>query len=189
MMKRVLGAAAALACVALLSSCSLLPGGSDDPSTMAEVKMESIANAVDHHDATALTKLFSKSARAKAIGLDSGVKALLSAFPSGITSWKQTEDSPGEHLETDYGKETLMVEGYIKVHANGKEYELDFVDFAVNQIDDPNNVGLYAIAVAPYTTDPYTASGAKKPLGAWMSQFGTRDDKATGDPGIFISQK
>jgi Domain of unknown function (DUF5104) len=188
-MKQVLGAGVALACVALLSSCSLLPGGADDPTKQADVEMGRIADAVNHHDATALKKLFSNAARAKAIGLDSGVKALLSAFPSGITSWKQTEDSPGENIETDFGKETLLLSGYIKVQANGKEYELNFLDYAVNQIDDPNNVGLYAIGVAPYTTDPYTSSGAKKPLEAWDSQFGEKDHQATGDPGVFISQK
>ena len=187
--RRVLGGAAALACAALLSACSLLPGGPDDPKTRANVEMGRIVDAVNHHDADALKKLFSKSARAKAVGLDGGVKALLSAFPSGITSWDEIQDSPGEIVENHYGKQTLLLEGYIKVHANGKVCELDFVDFAVNQIEDPNNVGLYAIAVAPYSTNPYTPSGAKKPLSAWMSQFGITHGKATGDPGVFISQK
>ena len=67
MMKRVLGALAALACVALVSSCSLLPDiptpGNDDTGQKADVVMQDIADAVKHHDVAALKKLFSPGAR------------------------------------------------------------------------------------------------------------------------------
>jgi hypothetical protein len=189
LVRRVLGGVAAVACLALLSSCAFLPGGADDPKKMADVEMGRIADAVDHQNPASLKKLFSKSARAKAIGLDSGLKAFLSAFPSGFTSWKQIDGSPGENIDTDYGKETLFLGGDCKVHANGKVYELYFAYYPVNQIDDPNNVGLYAIGVAPYSADPYTSSGAKKPLHAWASQFHLTAAKDAGDPGVFISQK
>jgi hypothetical protein len=192
MMKRVLAAVAALACVALLSSCSVLPIGPNgtypDTRKQADVEMGRVADAINHHDATSLKKLFSKSARAKAVGLDSGLRALLAAFPSGFTSWKQADGSPGENIDNSYGKETLFFGAGGEVHANGKLYELYFAYYPVNQVEDPNNVGLNAIGVAPYSKDSSTP-GAKTPLEAWASQFHIEHGEAAGNPGVFISQK
>ena len=193
LMRRVLGGVVALVCVAALSSCSVVPLGPNgtylDPTKQADVEMGRIADAINHHDAGALKKLFSKSAREKAVGLDSGLRALLSAFPSGFTSWKQIDGSPGEDIDNSYGKETVFLGGDCEVHANEKVYELYFAYYPVNQLEDPNNVGLNAIGVAPYSKDAYTPSGAKKPLDAWASQFRIKDGEAAGDPGVFISQK
>ena len=70
--RRVVGAVAALACVALLSSCSYVSAAADQGQTKryADAQMRHIAEAVKTHDAAALKKLFSPNARAKATDLD-----------------------------------------------------------------------------------------------------------------------
>ena len=73
--------------------------------------------------------------------------------------------------------------------ADGKKYSLNFIDFPVNEVDDPKNVGLWALGVAPYSTDPYTATGAKKPFYVWMNSFGSGGDFATRNPGVYVPQK
>jgi hypothetical protein len=49
-----------------------------------------------------------------------------------------------------HGKQTVLLFGNYKVSANGKNYDLDFADHAVNEVDDPDNVGIYTLGVAPY---------------------------------------
>jgi hypothetical protein len=189
-MRRVCGSAVvALVCVGLLSSCGLLP--SSDPSLQqSDHEMQHIADAVKHHDAAALKKLFSPVARAKATGLDAGLKYFLSVFPSGFKSWSDPEGGPGETDEYAYGKQTVLLFGNYKVSANGKNYDLYFADYSVNQVDDPNNVGLYALGVAPYNAHGYTdPTASSKAFDTWASQFGIDNHKATGEPGVYIPQK
>jgi len=61
--RRVLGAGVASACLVLLASCSLLPSppGSfrDTDEQVAAAQMQHISDAVKDHDAAALKKLFS----------------------------------------------------------------------------------------------------------------------------------
>ena len=194
LMRRVLSAGVVLVCIALLSSCSLLPPGPggafvNDPSKQADAQMQRIADAVKDHDAAALKKLFSKTAREKATNLDSGLKYFLSVFPSGLKSWTEPDGAPGQTGNYDGGKRTVVLFGNYKVAANGKKYELYFADYTVNQVDDPNNVGIYALGVVPSRDSGYTASGAKKPFNAWASQFGIKNHTATGDPGVYVPQK
>ncbi len=180
----------ALVCVGLLSSCSLLP--SPPPSThdnndqKAVVQMQHIADAVKNHDVAALKKLFSPPAQEKATDLDGGLEYFLSVFPSGRMTWKTV----AIHTSTDskFSKQTEEVFSLYKVSAAGKEYLLFFADFTVNEIDDPRNVGLYALGVTPYTTQTETASGAKKPFFAWEGSFQVDAPKAPGDPGIYVPQ-
>ena len=92
-MRRFLGAGVALVCVTLLSSCALLPFGppgtiTDDSKQQSDVEMQHIADAVKNHDAAALKRLFSRTAREKATDLDRGLKYFLSIFPSGKMTWK-----------------------------------------------------------------------------------------------------
>ncbi len=173
-----------LACVALLSSCSLLsalPGvhgaGPDYSGQTADAKMRHIADAVNSHDVAALKKLFSQRAREKATDLDSGLGSLLSLFPSGRFTWK-SEGPAASSGGSANGKRTVELLAFYKVSAGGKDYDLYFGDFTVN--GDSTNVGIYSLGLAPYTSDPQTASGKPKPLFAW---------EHTGVPGVYISEK
>jgi len=186
MMRRVLGACVVtLVCVGLLSSCALLPVA--DTTSTADAQMRHIADDVKHHDAGALEALFSKSARAKAPDLDGGVEKFLSFFPSGFTSWSDPDGGPGESDVSDgNGKLTVLLDGNYKVHANGKTYGLLFVDYAANTWH-PDNVGLYALGVAPYnaypTTKPTAASNA---FFDWAGQYDMKNAEATEIPSVYV---
>ncbi|MEJ1231365.1 MAG: DUF5104 domain-containing protein [Galbitalea sp.] len=190
--RRALAAVVALMCVGLLSACSLLPKLppsplNDDSKQQSDAEMQRIADAVKDHDAAALKKLFSKTARQKATDLDGGLKYFLSVFPSGRMTWEsQGTDSGGIN---EYPKETVELYASYKVSSGGKEYELYFADFTVNTAEDPDNVGLYALGVMPYTADPYTASGAPKPFYVWTSQFNSGKPNEPGTPGVYVPQK
>jgi hypothetical protein len=149
--------------------------------------MGHIADAVKHHDLAGLRSLFSARAREKATDLDAGLKYFLSVFPPGRFTWK----SQGSGLIGDsaYLKQTTEVYGHYEVLAGGKKFELYFADFSVNNLDDPDNVGLYALGVVPYADDAYSSTGPKNPFDVWASQFGIVDHKATGDPGVYVPQK
>jgi hypothetical protein len=191
LVRRVLGPAVALVCVGMLSSCALLPAPGSaslgDEDQQANVEMQHIADAVKNHDAAALKKLFSITAREKATDLDAGVAYFLSVFPSGRMTWKS--EGNGSTGDDENGKQTTVVFANYEVFANGQKYDLHFVDYTINQVDDPRNVGLYALGIAPHTDNPYTASGAKKPFYVWGSQFDIEDHKATGTPGVYIPKK
>ena len=173
-------------CVGLLSSCALLPLA--DETKTADVEMQHIADDVKHHDAAALKGLFSKTALAKATDLDGEVRKFLSFFPSGFTSWSDPDGGPGDMSVNEGDGPTVLLDGNYKVHANGKTYDLYFADFVVNQIH-PDNVGLYALGVAPYnaypTTKPTAASNA---LSAWAGQYKikTKNAEATGIPSVYV---
>jgi len=68
----------------------------------------------------------------------------------------------------------------------GKYYFLFFVESTENQVDDPTNVGLYALGFTPYTTETQTASGEKKPFFAWEGSFQVDPPKVSGDPGVYV---
>jgi hypothetical protein len=59
LVRRVLGPV----CVALLSSCSLVPLGLDDSSKQTHVEMQRIADVVEDHNAAAFKELFPTAAR------------------------------------------------------------------------------------------------------------------------------
>jgi hypothetical protein len=186
---RALGGVVALSCVGLLSSCAFLPdpvGASlDNEDQQVNVEMQHIADAVKHHDAAALTKLFSQTAREKATDLDAGLKYFLSVFPSGRVTW--TSLGNGGTGDDEDGKQTTVVFAFYKVPANGKTYEVYFADYTVNQVDDPHNVGIYALGVALYNPHPSTApTPASNAFYKWTSQFEIVDHKATGTPGVYI---
>src|ERR1700709_1050761 len=128
-MKRMLGAVAALARVALLSSCSLWPDiptpGNDDTFQKADVAMQHIADAVKHHDVAALKRVFSPGARAKATNLDSQLKYFLSFFPSAKLTWEVGGAGPGGTGLSQGGYSWESFADY-KVFADGKTYDLYF---------------------------------------------------------------
>ncbi len=178
----------ALLCVGLLTSCSLLPsppgGLFDTDEDVAAAQMQHIADAVKNHDAAALKKLFSPRAREKATDLDGGLTYFLSAFPSGPVTWKtQGTGMVGNH---DFLKKSTELFGNYEVSADGKKCELYFAYFSVNDFH-PDEVGIYALGIVPSADDP--ASGAKTPFDEWASQFDMSDDRAIGNPGVYIPQK
>ena len=189
MVKRALGALLALACVGLLSSCSLLPLPSDSfrdtDEQKAAAQMQNIVDAAKDQDATALKKLFSPRARENATDLDGGLTYFLYAFPSGPVTWKtQGTGNTGEDESVKHATELL---GHYLVSADGKEYELFFAYFTVNDFH-PDEVGLYALGIEPYDAEPYTSSGSIKPFPLWVSQFNIENHTATGDPGVYLPQ-
>ncbi|MCU1509014.1 MAG: hypothetical protein JWQ12_1279 [Glaciihabitans sp.] len=189
-MRRVLGALVALGCVGLLSACSLSPAltspSHDDSEKVAAVQMQHIANAVKHHDASALKKLFSQRARENATDLDSGLDYFLSVFPPGKLTW-ESQGTGGRGDIVNF-QETEDLLGNYKVTVAGKDFELSFVDFSIDTAH-PDTVGHYALGVAPASEDGYTASGARKPFNLWFGQFGIKNHKATGHPGVYVPQK
>jgi hypothetical protein len=195
-MRRVVGVVMSLACVALLSSCSLLPGihtsGNDDSKQQADAQMQHIADAVKHHDAAALTKLFSPRARAKASNLDSGLKYLFSIFPSGRMTWKIDPGGPGGTGFSKSSKQVLETMAYYNVKANGKTYLLFFADVTTDNFQ-PHNVGIYAIGVARNNSEDsaeYTASGDPTPYYDWIDTIGIDNLGDTiGDAGVYVAHK
>ena len=192
-MRRVVNAVVALGCVALLSSCSLLPipiPGNDDSKRQADFQMQHIADAVKDHDAAALKNLFSPGARAKATNLGSGIAYFLSIFPSGRMTWKIENGGPGGTGLSKPPKKVLESFAYYTVNANGKEYELVFADVTTDTFH-PDNVGIYALGVA--RNDPlaeWTASGDPTPFYDWIDMFGIDNLGDTiGDPGVFVPEK
>jgi hypothetical protein len=177
--RRILASVVGLACVALLSSCALLPPGTTgNEQQQADAAMHHIADALKDHDAAALKKLFSTTAREKATDLDGGVKYLFSVFPSGLKTWTIEDGAPGSAEEQSGGKQTEELFATYKGSADGKEYDLYFTDFTVNQTND---IGIYSLGVVPHNPNgDFTASGKRTPFGAW---------KATFTPGVYVPKK
>ncbi len=188
-MRRAVGVVVAVVLIGLLSSCSLLPapfGQSRDPDIhAAETEAHRIAEAVKDQDATALKKVFSPRARENTTNLDAGVRYFLSVFPSGWTSWKGI--SPASETDTWGHKEATAVSATYKVSANGRKYNVFFFDLRTNDFH-PDSVGIWALGAAPWTSDPDTASGAKKPFYVWGGQFGIDETTRApvGNPGVYM---
>ena len=53
---------------------------------------------------------------------------------------------------------------FYKVSADGKDFWFYFADFTVNEVIDPENVGLFALGVTPWTE---TGKVATNPGAAW----------------------
>jgi len=182
--KRLLSAVTVIGSVCLLASCSLLPSLPHDEDEKATAQMQRIADAVKDHDATALKSLFSSRAREKAVDLDNGLEYFLSVFPSGKMSWKLY--SFDSSTSTGFLKETEETFSLYKVSAEGKKYYLFIADYPVNQVDDPQNVGIYALGVTPYTTQVKNPDGTDKPFFSWEGSFRVNPPAPSGDPGIYV---
>jgi hypothetical protein len=184
-MKRVVSIVVALACLALLSSCSLLPSPAfDDSKQLADAQMQHIADAVKHHDPDALKKLFSVRARKHAIDLDRGLEYFLTAFPSGRVTWEYTASS-GSGATGDFRSTWVDFDRYT-LSGGGKKYSVYFALFSRNTHDDPANVGIYALGIGPYTPNASTATGASEAFLVWTGQFGLDNDITSGNPGVYV---
>jgi Domain of unknown function (DUF5104) len=153
--------------------------------------MQHITAAVNHHSATELKELFSRTARDKATDLDSGIRNFLTFFPSAFKDLGEPSGGPNETDQNDDGKRTVELFSDYKVLANGKTYDVFFADFSVDQGGDPNDLGLYALGVAPWNGSSFThPTAASKAFDAWTSQFDMVDHTPTGTPGVYVySQK
>ncbi len=146
--------------------------------------MRLIETAIQDHDADALEDLFSNTAREQATDLESGIDYFLSTFDSGSITWESTGN--GSTTETEGLKETTVLFCNYNLVADGERYELFFAYYPVNEIVDPENVGIYALGAAPYEEDSFTASGEPKPFLQWARQFKLKDHVSSGNPGVYV---
>jgi hypothetical protein len=176
----------AIVSTVVLSSCALLPVGVPiigDYHEQAHARMEQIAEAANNGDAAALKALFSSRALEQAADIDEGLEYLMSFFPEGGVTWER--DAIGTVGENNGGHKTQMLGANYKVSVDGEEYWLYFADFTVNEVD-PENVGLYALGVTPWTEDIH--SGAAEPFSAWVSGIGYRGATGKGYPGVYVPE-
>lgn len=189
-MKRAFGAAAVLAILGLLLSCSMLPPPAvpllDDSGEQADTQIRLIEDAIKNHDADALEELFSNTAREQATDLESGLDYFLSTFDSGAITWENA--GIGSTSETEGNKETTVLFCNYNLVADGKKYELYFAYYPVNEIVDPQNIGIYALGVAPHEEEKYSTSGEPKPFYQWARQFQLKDHVSSGNPGVYLPQ-
>lgn len=90
--------------------------------------------------------------------------------------------------ETAGPKQTLALFCSYNLVADGEKYELFFVYYPVNEVVDPQNVGIYALGVAPHEEERFTASGEAKPFYMWQGSFQSTEQVTSGDPGVYIPQ-
>jgi hypothetical protein len=120
-MRRLLLAVVALACAVVLSSCSILSGGSlvilANDRELANARMEQIADALNDQDAAALKAMFSPYALEQAVDIDERLDYLLSFFPNGGVTWEY--DVVGGDSTRSDGKWTELLPAYYTVSADG----------------------------------------------------------------------
>lgn len=148
--------------------------------------MQLIEDAIEDNDADGLKALFSPTALEQATDLDDGLHYFLSTFDSGRITW----ESAGIHSAsaTEGSKQTIALFCSYNLVADGKKYELYFAYYPVNDVVDPQNVGMYALGVAPHEEDRFTASGEPKPFYKWQGSYQFRDHVSSGVPGVYIPQ-
>jgi hypothetical protein len=144
--------------------------------------MKKIAAALNSHDAAALKALFSKRALEKATDLDARLENLLSTFPNGGVTWKR--DGVDSEGSGDNGKRTQMLSAFYKLSADGKDYSLFFADFTVNEISDPDNVGIYGLGIAPWTDN--LDLGPTDTFLYWTSKIKYDESDPEGYPGVYV---
>lgn len=185
----------ALVSAVLLSSCALLPFG--DPDTLfvdsgqkAHDRMQQIADAVNQHDAAALKAMFSPRALEEAANLDEGLDYFLALFPNGGLT---VQGGDGRAAERQYknGMLTEVLLADYRVSAEGQDYSVFFADFTVNEVIDPDNVGLYALGVTPWVSHEIweELSGAAKPFFVWARSIHADESDQNGYPGVYVPEK
>jgi hypothetical protein len=182
---RLIPALLALIGLGLVSSCS--PFNPDTPSNPREQsrdRMFEIIDAVNERDADALKNMFTTYSRSEfSEEIDQGIDHIFTVFPDGVVV--ETEEPnglpPGESLYGKDGQVASLAKSSYHVTANGEDYWLMFAEFTVNTLD-PENVGVYALGVAPRTESE--DSPAEDEIFAWMRTF-TKMPRET-PPGVFI---
>ena len=210
-MRRIRSGAVALATAVLLSSCALLPFGSPDAPEIPETpvpsetpdslyvdpeqkmrdRMDQIVAAVNDHDAAALKAMFSPRALEQATDIDDGLDYLLSLFPDGglTANWWV---GPAAERQYKNGKLTEVMLVECNVSAGGHDYSLFFADFTVNEILDPDNVGLYALGATPWAKDHHSwvvEAPSTEPFFIWVESIHADESDENGYPGVFVPGK
>jgi hypothetical protein len=177
--KKVLALLVAIASVAMLSSCMFNPShkGINEG---ARDRVDQIAVAIVNQDAGALKGLFSTRALERATAIDEQLDYLLSLFPEGseiscdLFSLTAPKSVRG-------GETTEMVIAMYEVKADGRDLWLFFADYTQDELD-PDNLGLYALGVAPRTES--IRSEAELAMYEWNGQF----DLGEGTPGVYVPE-
>jgi hypothetical protein len=184
-MRRALSVLVLLVCTLLVSACGVLrfPGGIFDSSDQkADARMAQIVEAINKHDAATLKAMFSPYALQGATDIDGGLDYLLSFFPHGLDTW--TNSGVNTSGRNDSGARSTVLFANYDVTADGKEYWLYFSDFTVNDLVNPENVGIYGLGVVPASDPPYTSAGQQ--FADWASAMRLETNLAAGYPGVFV---
>ena len=189
-MRLVSSGLAALLVVLVLASCGLV---SPEPSDTLYVKtyekaddrMEQIAAAVSDGDAAALRAMFSTRALDQAVEIDGALDQLLSSFPNGGLTWELWESPRAERQYKD-GKLTEVLLALYRVSADGRDYALFLAEFTVNEVINPDNVGLYALGVVPWTDQP--SYGCAEPFYSLACAIHADESDAEGYPGVYVPE-
>jgi hypothetical protein len=157
--------------------------GDGNENQQADTARQPIADAVRHHDLTALRKLFSADTRAKATYLDSGLAHFLSAFLPASGRGPDLKGGPAASRCTADGFAEELY-GQYKVSANRTEYELCFA--GITQRHGPpgrcRNLCHWCHVVA------HRATGDGHTLHLWRGQFlGANLEGA--NSGVYVPQK
>ena len=192
MVRRFASLVAALTIAVLLASCSFNPfsllTGTDRQ--LSHDRMEDILDAVNEQDAAALKDMFTDYALTEySAEIDAGLEYVLSLFPEGDVVWDDPEEGPGHSIWKVDGRTTLLLPSLYRVSSGGKAYWLYFADFTVNE-NDPDNVGVYGMGVAPRTPGSAPALPGSGPEGvffSWRNSLVTSYDVASNSPpGVYI---
>lgn len=190
-MRRVLAVFALLVSALLLSSCGLLqsvlpnqlPYGPGTPyageDEWLDARVQRIVDAVNAHSLTDLKGMFSQRAVEQDANLDEELTYFISIFPDGISEAERLSVSASENYS--YGEQTESLGGSYKLTAGGKFYWLSLVDFTVNQVDDPENVGLYELGAVLGTASE--DSSAEMAYFAWLK---SGEPDWSGGPRIYV---
>lgn len=185
-MKRVARLLVVVASMVLLASCWCNSHGyfAEDATPLARARFAQIADAVNSKDAAALLGVFTEYALAEhSAEIDAGVERLLALFPDGdLVSQEERHIPAVEYRRIDDDHRTILSGSLYRVRSGGNYYHLFFADLTVNMID-PENVGVYALGVAPRTESSW--SGPERAFYSWMDQF---DIDPSAPPGIYIPE-
>jgi hypothetical protein len=114
---------------------------------------------------------------------DTHMDALFAFFPLGdVVLQEDSQIAPVVRETTEKGEKQSLLLSTHRVSSGGVNFWLSFAYFTENTLS-PDNVGFYAIGVAPRTDSGDSA--AEKELFAWADTF---DVDASVPPGIFIPQ-
>lgn len=183
--KRALSVLLVLACTLLVSACGVLrfPGGIFDSSDQkADARMAQIAEAINNHDAATLKATFSRYALEGATDIDGGLDYLLSFFPNGGVTWQNKGVDMSGH--NDHGTKSTVLLAVYKVSSGGEDFWFFFADFTVNDLVNPDNVGIYGMGATPWTEDPHV--GASEQFFNWAGAIDLETKVADGHPGVFV---
>jgi hypothetical protein len=183
--RRFASVAVAVVVAGILVACSfnprvLTPNYSAD---LVAERMAEIVDALNSRDAAALKGMFTNYALAEySSEIDEGLDYLLSLFPNGDVVWEDPDHEPSPAVLNNFGKRTEVVGVLYDIRAGGQDYRLYFSYYTVNE-NDPANVGIYGMGVAPRTES--LDSGPEEALMSWAGTVADLEGE-NGPPGVYI---